>query len=224
MLDQPRPEDVALATAQLEEARSAQRVVREQLAQAEVLAPYDGVVGRRLLRVGDVSGPGQPLLTFSSRPTLEIRVDVDESDRSRLAVGLQANVRANGYSETFMAKVRELSPEVDPVRGTLEARLSPEEPPKWLMPGQTVDVNLILGKQEPRLVLPLTCVILKGEKAEVVVIEGETAQIRGVEISSPTQEGYLIRSGIKEGDQVALYPQGINEGQKVRPEIAKEAP
>jgi HlyD family secretion protein len=216
LLDQPRAEDVRLAEAQVQEARSAAQIVEEQLRQADVLAPYDGVVGRRLLRVGDQAGPNSPIFTFSSRPALEIRVDVDESDRARLAPGLKAEIRANGYSETFQAEVKELSPEVDTVRGTIEARLAPLTPPPWLVPGQTVDVNLILEQQKDRLVLPLTCVILRGSKAEVVVVESDVARFRSVEISSPTQEGYLIRSGLEEGDLVALYPQGLSDGQKVR--------
>ena len=163
-----------------------------------------------------MAGPNQPILTFSSRPALEIRVDVDESDRSRLAIDLAAEVRANGYPGSFKAQVKELAPEVDPVRGTVEARLAPLDPPPWLVPGQTVDVNLILSQQKNHLVLPLTCLILKGEKAQIIVIENGTAHFKEVEISSPTAEGYLVRSGLKEGEQVALYPQSLQEGQKVQ--------
>jgi HlyD family secretion protein len=217
ILDQPRAEDVELAEAQVQEARSAARVAAEQLDQANVLAPYDGVVGRRLLRVGDQAGPGDAIFTFSSRPALEIRVDVDESDRSRLALGLPAEIRANGYPKSFRATIKELSPEVDSVRGTLEARLAPVDGPDWLVPGQTVDVNLILGEQKPHLVLPLTCVILTGEKAEVAVVEEETVDLKPVEISNPTVDGYLIRSGLEGKEQVALFPQGLEEGQRVRP-------
>lgn len=220
LLDQPRVEDVRLAEAQVQEARSAVEIAEEGLRQADVLAPYDGVVGRRLLRVGDQAGPNAPIFTFSSRPALEIRVDVDESDRARLIPGLKAEIRANGYSETFQAEVKELSPEVDTVRGTIEARLSPSSPPQWLVPGQTVDVNLILEGQKDRLVLPLTCVILRGSKAEVVVVEDDIAHFRPVEISSPTGQGYLIRAGVEENDRVVLYPQGLSEGQKVRAQAA----
>lgn len=218
LLDLPRPEDVALAQAQLEEARSALRVAQEQLALSNVLAPYDGVVGRRLSRVGDQASPNQPIFTFSSQPALEIRVDVDESDRARLALGQKARIRANGFDDDFEAQVKELAPEVDSIRGTMEARLIPVKAPEWLVPGQTVDVNLILGEQAPRLVLPLTCVLLRGEKSEVIVVENGRARFRQVTLSSPTQAGYLIRTGISDKDRVVLYPQGLEDGQKVRAE------
>lgn len=83
-----------------------------------------------------------------------------------------------------------------------------------------MDVNLILEGQKDRLVLPLTCVILRGSKAEVVVVEDDIAHFRPVEISSPTGQGYLIRAGVEENDRVVLYPQGLSEGQKVRAQAA----
>lgn len=224
LLDQPRPEDLEVARTQIEEAQSAVVIAREQLAQSKVTAPYQGTVGRRLLRVGDLAGPSAPIFTFSSRPSLEIRIDVDESDRARLALGLKAKIRASGYSQELEAEVKELAPEVDPVRGTIEVRLQPLSPPTWLVPGQTVDVNLIMTESEERLVLPLTCVILKGEKSEVVVVEDGVAAFREVEISNPTQEGYLIRSGLEKEAQVVLYPQGIREGDSLRVDLLQESP
>lgn len=216
LLDQPRPEDIELAKAQLEQARSAARIAEENLAQAVVVAPYDGVVGRKLLRVGDLAGPTQPLLSFSSRPSLEIRVDVDESDRARLSLGQEAQIRANGYGETLTATVREIAPEIDTLRGTIEARLAPQAAPDWLVPGQTVDVNLILSQQQPHLVLPLTSVLLRGDSAQVVLLKDGLVEFRAVEVSAPTEDGYLIRSGLDKDDLVARYPQGLDEGQKVR--------
>ncbi len=218
ILELPRVEDIELAKAQIAEAQISASTAQKQLEQADILAPYDGVVGKRLLRVGDQAGPNAPVFTFSSRPNLEVRVDVDESDRPRLRKGLKAQVRANGFEETFEAELAETAPEIDSLRGTLEARLRTPKPPEWLVPGQTVDVNLILDEQKPRLVLPLTCVILRGEKAEVAVVQDGIVSFRAVEISSPLKQGYLIRSGLKGDESVVLAPQGLSEGQKVRTE------
>lgn len=214
--DRPRPEDVQLAQAQLAEAREAAVAAKSQLERARLVAPYDGVVGRRLLRVGDSAGPSAPVFTFSSRPALEVRVDVDESERNRLTDGLTASVKADGYPERFSARLYELSPEVDPVRGTLEARFLPDPSPDWLIPGQTVDVNLLLSPSAERLVIPLTCVRLLGDTARVAVIESGKVELRVVEVSHPSLEGYLVKSGLESGDWVALYPQELESGQKVR--------
>ena len=136
LLDRPRPEDVELARAQLEQAQAALQVAEEQLAQAVVKAPYDGLIGRKLLDEGDQAGPNAPILTMASLPGLEIRVDIDESERARVKLGQTAEVRAPGYPESFQAEVTEFAGEIDSVQGTLEARLFPKETPDWLVPGR----------------------------------------------------------------------------------------
>jgi hypothetical protein len=141
---------------------------------------------------------------------------VDESDRFQLRKGLRAQVRAQGFGEGFEAEVSRLSSEVDSVRGTLEAYLEPKNPPNWAVPGQSVDVNLLLSEKSSRLLLPLTCVLQRGERREVVVVENGKARYREVQISNPTEQGFLVRKGVTEKDRVVLAPQGLSEGQAVR--------
>ena len=216
LLDRPRPEDVELARAQLEQAQAALQVAEEQLAQAVVKAPYDGLIGRKLLDEGDQAGPNAPILTMASLPGLEIRVDIDESERARVKLGQTAEVRAPGYPESFQAEVTEFAGEIDSVQGTLEARLFPKETPGWLVPGQTVDVNILLSSESERLLVPLTSVSLIGNGAKVLTVENGRLKERQVQVSSPTEKGYLIQSGVEAGEQVVRYPQGLQEGQKVR--------
>jgi membrane fusion protein (multidrug efflux system) len=216
LLARPRDEDVALAQNQLEEARAALTVAEKQLDQTDVRAPYAGTVGRKLLQVGDQAGPNAPIFTFIRQPELEVRVEIDESERSRVKKGQRASVSANGYPEPFEAEVKEFAGEIDSVKGTLEARLRPISPPPWLLPGQTVDVNLILSPEGERLLVPLTSVKVQGDSSHVLVAENGTLVLREIKVSSPSQEGYLVLDGLSEGEWVVRYPQGFEAGQKVR--------
>lgn len=216
--DKPRPEDVRLARAQLEEARSGLKVAEQQLDQATVTAPYDGVVGRRLLRAGDPAGPSAPIFTFSSRPSLEIRVEIDESERSRVEPGMKASVKAAGYPEPFQATVRDAAAEIDSLKGTLEVRLVPDTVPDWLLPGQTVDVNIIVSPEGEKLLVPLTAVKLDGEGSKALVVVDGKIEERVIKVSSPSRKGYLVLEGLNPGDLVVQYPQGFQDDQKVRTE------
>lgn len=219
--DRPRPEDVALAESQLAEARAAFKLAQEQVAQAVVTAPYDGTVGRILLRPGDLAGPNSPVLTFASSPTLEVRIELDESERSRVKKGMTAEVRASGYPEPFEATVEEFSAEIDSVKGTLETRLWVKQPPSWLLPGQTVDVNIVLSPQADRILVPLTSVMLETDSASLFVVEGSRVQRKSITISSPSIEGYLVQSGLTGEEAVIRFPQSFEEGQTVRAKLVE---
>lgn len=219
--DRPRPEDVALAKSQVEEARAAHTVAREQAAQAVVTAPYDGTVGRRLLRPGDLAGPNTPILTFASSPALEIRIELDESERSRVKKGMPAEVRSNGYPDPFTATVEEFAAEIDSVKGTLETRLWTKRPPDWLLPGQTVDVNIILSPQAERILIPLTSVMLEADSADVFVVEDSRIKRAGITVSNPSIGGYLVQAGLRGDEQVVQFPQSFQEGQKVRAKLVE---
>ena len=145
-------------------------------------------------------------------------VDIDESERARVKLGQTAEVRAPGYPETFQAEVTEFAGEIDAIQGTLEARLFPNETPDWLVPGQTVDVNILLSTESERLLVPLTSVSLIGNGAKVLMVENGRLKEREVRVSSPTEKGYLIQSGVEAGEQVVRYPQGLKDGEKVRVE------
>lgn len=214
--DSPRPEDIALARSQVQEAEAALVIALRNREQAVVKAPYDGTVGSKLLRPGDPASPTAPILTFASQPALEVRVELDESERSRVSRGTEALVRANGYSESFQAKVERFAGEIDPIKGTMEARLRPENPPSWLLPGQTVDVNLILSPQAERMLIPLTSVMLQSDQASVYVVEDGRVAEKRVQVSSPSQAGYLVLSGLKAEEFVVQFPQGFKPGQRVR--------
>lgn len=93
--DQSRADsEVALARARLAEARAT-------LDKTNIASPIDGVVLRRHRKVGESVSTqfDSPILTVADRSSLRVRVDVDETDVARLAVGQPAYVTADAYGD-----------------------------------------------------------------------------------------------------------------------------
>lgn len=93
--DQARADsEVALAKAQLAEARAL-------LAKTTLTSPIDGIVLRRHRKTGESVSTqfDSPILTVADRSRLRVRVDVDETDVARLAVGQRAYVTADAYGD-----------------------------------------------------------------------------------------------------------------------------
>lgn len=104
--------DVKLAQAQLEEAEA-------RYQKTFIRSPIDGIVLRKHHRSGEsVSNSGttpDPVLTVGDRKAIRVRVDVDETDVSKVRVGQRAYVTADAYgSQKFWGHVVRVGQELGP--------------------------------------------------------------------------------------------------------------
>lgn len=100
--DGPRAEDRAQAEAAVSVAAAQWREAEARLAKTEIRSPLDGVVLRRDVRVGESVSPEHqtgPLFTVADVRRLRVRVEVDETDIGRLAVGTPAWVTASAFGD-----------------------------------------------------------------------------------------------------------------------------
>jgi len=104
--------DVKLAQAQLEEAQA-------KYEKTFIRSPIDGTVLRKHHRAGESvsnsSTTPDPILTVGDRKTLRVRVDVDETDVSRVNVGQRAFVTADAFgSRKFWGHVVRVGQQLGP--------------------------------------------------------------------------------------------------------------
>ena len=98
----PTPEDVAIAQAQVAEARAALQLLAVQLDKQTLTAPRAGLVSKRLVEPGELAAPGKLLLELSDIETVELVVYIPETQIGRVKVGQQARVTVDAYgTESF---------------------------------------------------------------------------------------------------------------------------
>jgi HlyD family secretion protein len=100
--DGPRDEDRAQAEAAVSLAAAALREAEARLDKTMVRSPIAGVVLRREVRVGETVSadrPASPIFIVADLSRLRVRVEVDEADVARLAVGAPAWVSAAAYGD-----------------------------------------------------------------------------------------------------------------------------
>lgn len=110
--DVTRPEDLERARAELAAARARLLEAEALLAKTIIRSPIDATVLRKKRKAGEsVSNNGDtPILTLGDTSRLRVRMDVDENDIARIAVGRTAWVTAPAYgaSRKFTGKVVEI--------------------------------------------------------------------------------------------------------------------
>ncbi len=117
--DHAREEDRSLAEADLQLARAQMEEAQARYGKTFVRSPIDGSVLRKHHRSGEsVSNSStvpDPILTIGDRKTLRVRVDVDETDVSRVRVGQRAYVTADAFGkQKFWGQVVRVGQQLGP--------------------------------------------------------------------------------------------------------------
>lgn len=103
-----REEEIRRAEAEVASAEARVAEARAQLARTVIVSPIDGVVLRKHKRTGEsVSAQmASPIVVLGDTSRLRVRVDVDETDVARIAVGQKVTVRAPAFGDkTFTGTV-----------------------------------------------------------------------------------------------------------------------
>ena len=141
-------------------------------------SPLDGVVTHSDLSVGKVVDPKEHLFEVLDLTTVWLKIGVLEKDLARVTAGQSLDLTLTAYpGETFAGKVDVLGQFLDPQThlGTVWATLSnPSIGDPRLLPGMSGQVQLNVGGQGEKLVVPLSAVIRDGAERFVLVEEEQT--------------------------------------------------
>jgi HlyD family secretion protein len=117
--DHAREEDRSLAEADLQLAKSQLDEAQARYQKTFIRSPIDGTVLRKHHRSGEsVSNSStvpDPILTIGDRKTLRVRVDVDETDVSKVRIGQKAYVTADAFGkQKFWGRVVRVGQQLGP--------------------------------------------------------------------------------------------------------------
>jgi RND family efflux transporter MFP subunit len=206
------------AEGRLERAQRALDLARNQLAYADLKADADGVITATLAEPGQVVAIGQAVVRLAHRGEMEAVVALPETWLGE-ARASQATVSLWARPERrFTARLRELSPQADPLTRTYAARFTIVDPDDTVALGMTATVTLSHPADASFAKLPLAAILNRGAGPSVYVVDKSNAlELRPVTVASFTADAAHVTSGLNKGDRVVtLGVQKLNAGQKVR--------
>lgn len=176
------------------------------LSHASLNAPLNGVVGEKLVEVGDLATPGRPLLTVFDPSVLRVAVAVpaslgrelklDQAKAWELEIGGQRLAIARG----------EWLPTVDSGSQTATLRLYLTGKTEGLRPGTAASVRIPLMGAE-RIAVPEGAIVRRGEVTGVYVMDGSgKPRLRQVRLGDALGGQVNIEAGLAPGERVALDP------------------
>jgi multidrug efflux pump subunit AcrA (membrane-fusion protein) len=195
----------------IEQAQSRLDELAAKLRDTRSVAPFDGVIARKLVEVGDTVQPGQHLLVFSNLEYLQVKVDVP----SRLMTGLQdtkyVTVRLDDPAKSVVrGRIAQKYPVADSERHTVTVKidLKKNDP---AIPGMYAEVIIPEpdSKKEEHIVIPTKAVISRqrGSLPAVYVWnpEKQRKERRYVRLGTQVDSDYVaVLSGLNKSDTLVI--------------------
>lgn len=203
---------VESATAQL-------AIAENRLSDTTLYADANGEITARSIEVGQVVQPGQTVVRIARKDGRDAVFDAPANLVSlgrrdtdiRIALTIDPAVEATG-------RIREVSPQADPVTGSFRVRVGIKDPPAEMRLGSTVTGHMTLAR-DGGLEIPASALARSGGLPAVWVFdpETETVNLRKIEVSSHRPSEIIVSGGLAPGDVVVTAGvQSLLPGQRVR--------
>lgn len=135
--------DVKRVSELLSNAKEVEQSLQLELEKTHVTAPFDGVVARRYVRLGQSVGRNDRLFWVTAVAPLRIRVTLPERFMGRIRPGAMVAITpAENTAEHYRARVIEVSPVVDPSSDTMEVLAELTGDTSGLRPGMRADLHI----------------------------------------------------------------------------------
>lgn len=207
------------AEAALQQAEAAANLTEEELKDNLVTAPIAGVVGDRLVKVGDYVESGDALTTITQNQTLNLNLSIPIEKSPQLILGLPVQI-INPTSGTpiLTGKISFISPEVSSNSQAILAKASFPNAELVLRSGQLVQARVIWNEGQGVFV-PATAISRLGGETFVFVAENQAnseeliARQMRVQLGNIEGNNYQVLAGLKPGDKIVVAGiQNLSDG------------
>lgn len=232
--------DIALANnqvaqAQVQSAEAAIRLAQLDVSYTEVIAPFDGRVGRTEVSVGELVGPASgPLLTLIRVAPVFVEFSLTEKQLISVMENFEASVGevANNPKapQVFVILPNETELEeagrivfadnrIDPATGTITVRAEFENARGLIIDGSFLKVRIEDTEPRQALMIPQAAVQRDQRGDFVLVVSAQqTVEQRYVTLGRQVETAVVVEDGMREGE--AIIVEGL---QRVRPGVTVDA-
>jgi membrane fusion protein (multidrug efflux system) len=202
----------------LKVAEAALALSEAKLAKTEIRAPFSGIIGLRLVSLGDYVKEGQDLVNLEAIDPLKVDFRIPEIFLKDVKVGQPLQVELDALvGRTFQGQVYAVNPLVDAAGRSFVIRALVRNPDTALRPGMFARVRLITRDVQNALVVPEQALVPQGSEQYVFrIADGKAARVK-VDVGQRRDGRAEIVNGLAAGDVIVTAGQvKIRDGIAVR--------
>lgn len=175
-------------------------------------APFDGVVIRQDVALGEIAVEGKPVVEIADLSHMWLKLDVPKEDASKLALGQRVHFTPDGVDRELEGKISWISTEVNLHTRTLQIRAEVENPivssdkasghEVRLLRANTFGTgSIVLGESNSAYAIPVSAVLHADHQPMVFVRTGEL-----------TFERIDVKLGIREAQSIQIDSPELKPG------------
>jgi RND family efflux transporter MFP subunit len=207
------------AEAQVKSATAQVSMAQDLVGFTVLTADAAGAVIARGAEPGEVVQAGQMIVRIALDGGVDAVFEVPPQVVRRASQTQQVTVAlTDDPTVTATGRVREISPQADPVTGTFTVRVGLEDPPAGMLLGSIVSGRVNV-EGEPLIVVPASALATSEGKPALWVVNpaDSTVALRPIRIASHEPDSVIVAEGLAPGDTVVTAGvQTLRAGQKVR--------
>ena len=191
------------ALARLQNAQALLERDRVRLSRTSLQAPFDGIIGLRLVSLGDYVSPGQALVNLESLDPIKMDFQLPEKYSAQVIKGLKLEVSVDAWpGRVFRGEIQAVDPKLDEATRTVRVRARLANTGLALKPGMFARVALDLGHARQGLFVPEQALEAKGSTATLFRVVNGKAVLTVVKTGERHPGFVEIAEGLKADDWV----------------------
>jgi len=194
------------------------RYFDEQLKNAEIYAPIDGVVTVKKAFLGETVAPqgfggaGSAGATFAiivDLSSLEMEADINEQNVGKLVLGQPAEVALDAYPDKpYSARLRQIVPTADRQKGSVKVKIEIPDKDAKVLPEMSCRVVFLSPqakideKAKPKVMVPSGSVVEVGGEKGALLVANEKATFKPLALGPAAGAQVEVMSGLSGGEEL----------------------
>jgi RND family efflux transporter MFP subunit len=191
--------------ASIQASQATVRLAERQLRDADIRAPFDGYVEKRLVNLGELVKAQMPVMSIVRLDPLKVVAEIPEKMAPWISDGRPVELRVDAFRDrTFTGKVSRISPAVNTATRAFPFEALVPNPDAVLKPGTFARVHVESGQIDEVLTLPYAALQYRYGVNRVFVVQGDRLAVRELQVGERLGDRIEVTSGVKAGERVAI--------------------
>lgn len=210
--------DIALAEAQVNQAKATLEFNKAQLANLIILSPMNGGITKRYVDPGTMVKDTTPILTLMDFTEMKMVVNVIEREFIYLQKGQPVKITVTAFPDrVFTGRIEVITPALELQSRTAEIQISIPNPGFVLKPGMFGRAEVILRSNPQAVLVPIQSLFTEVDKDFVFVLKENKTFRRAVRKGVVRDTVVEILQGVSPGEQVVTAGHlSLKDGTQVR--------